>query len=384
MDWKPFRVVVLVGVFSGFAAGSPAQEDFAPTLDVVSIQDRPGFVEAVGQVAQGHEREGLAALAEVLARFPDDADRFLLHYNAACGHARLGETEAAFHELGEAVDRGYGVHPRRLQNLALDPDLEPLRSDARYAALFQRASEQCEAVRANWAKLIAPFVWLPPASDDPEVAKRPHPLLIVLHPFGTDREAFARANFLPFCEKHRFALLAPSGEQMVAPGHFAWALAEGDFVAGFRQQQRRVFYALQELRKTAAIDPQRIYVAGAGQGAGLGFAVAIRNPPWVRGAVLFGGGYAPATLHDWTERAAASGRRLALVHGADDGIYPIAPLAGFVDTLKAKGIAADLVKVEGGHDFPGDAVTAQLQARIAWIDEVPFEKPGAKAAGQGR
>src|SRR6185295_4073395 len=118
--------------------------------------------------------------------------------------------------------------------------------------------------------------------------------------------------------------LAPSGLEFLAPGRFAWAAAPGDFLDGFRADQRRIFFAVEKLRKDAAIDPQRIYVAGVGQGAGLGFAIALRNPQWVRGAVLFGGGYAPATLDDWLERSVAAGRRVALVHGESDALYPFA------------------------------------------------------------
>jgi predicted esterase len=370
--------------FALAASSAPlrAQDDTAPTLDVVSIQDRPGYVEAVGQIAQGHEREGLAALAAIRERFPEEADVYLLHFNLSCAHARLQEIDAAFAALDQAITRGYAIHPLQMANLERDPDLEPLRADARYAALVARARTRNDELRANWERVIAPFTWLPPTPADPEAAKRPLPLLIVLHPFGVEREAFARTFFLPFCEKHGFALLAPSGEQLVSVGHFAWWAAPGDFVSGFRQDQRRVFEALDALRKRASIDPRRIYITGAGQGAALGFAVALRNPQWSRGAVLFGGGYAPATLADWVERSASFGRRLALVHGESDPLYPIAPLPAFVEGLKGQGIGVELVR--GGHEFTPEAITAQLATRIPWIDEIPFEKPGAKAPGQAR
>lgn len=355
------------------AAVARAQDDASPVRDVVSIQERPGFVEAVQQIATGKEREGIAALAKILAQFPDDPDRYRLHYNVACGHARLSELDAAFTELADAITRGYAIHPLQLENLGSDPDLASLRGDARYAALLARAKSQSEATRDQWEQLISPFSWLPPELPAP-AEQKPLPLLIVLHPFGAEREAWARAHLLPFCEQHRFALFAPSGGSMIAPGRFAWAMADGDFLEGFRKDQRRVFFQLEELRKRAAIDPQRIYVTGAGQGAALGFAIALRNPQWARGAVLFGGGYAPATLRDWTERSAGFGRRVALVHGEADPLYPVAPLSSFAAALKEKGLAVELFVTPGGHDFAEAAIAAQLETRIEWIDEVPFAK----------
>jgi predicted esterase len=344
-----------------------AQDDQSPTLDVTSVTERPGFVEAVQQIAQGHEREGVAALAAIEATRPDDADVHLLHYNLACGHARLKEIGPALDELSKAIDLGYALNAPRLANLLQDPDLDPLRAEARFAEVLAHAKAQADELQATWQKLVAPYVWQPPQPP------RPLPLLIVLHSYGVERESFARARFQPFCEAHGFALLAPSGEQLLAPGRFAWCSESGDFLAQFRKDQRRVWEALETMRKTTSIDPERIYVTGVGQGAALGFAMALRNPQWVRGAVLFGGGYAPATLDDWIERSAGFGRRVVLVHGEDDPLYPIARLPAFVAGLKGKGLAVELASVAGGHDWSAEALAAQLGTRIAWIDEVPFK-----------
>jgi len=375
------RLAPAAALLLAFEGTAAAQDDEAPTQDALSIQERPGFVEAVQQIAGGKEREGLAALAAILEQHPDDVDLFLLHYNAACGHARLGEKEPAFAELAKALTLGYALHPERFANLAVDPDLASLRSDPRYVELVEQARKQGDEIRGSWEKIVAPFSWVPPAPSPaagaPALPVRQLPLLVVLHPFGAEREAFARAKYLPFCKEHDFALLAPSGQQILAPGRFAWASESGDFLAQFRRDQRRVWEAVDALCKAAPIDAQRIYVSGVGQGAALGFAVALRNPQWVRGAVLFGGGYAPATLDGWTERSAGFGRRIALAHGEDDALYPIARLPAFVAGLKEKGLAIELVRVAGGHDWPPDAIAAQLGTRIAWIDEVPF-KPQAR------
>ena len=87
---RPMRAIVLQWLLvGGCVASASAQDDAAPGADVVSIMDRPGFVEAVGQIAQGHEAEGLAALAPFFERYASDPDLYRLHFNVACGQARL-------------------------------------------------------------------------------------------------------------------------------------------------------------------------------------------------------------------------------------------------------------------------------------------------------
>lgn len=367
------------------AARSRAQDDSAPTRDVVSIQQRPGYVEAVQAIASGEEEAGIAALAALLAAAPAEPDLFLLHYNLACGHARRGALDPAFAALGEAVESGYAIHPLRLQNLLTDRDLEPLRADPRFAALRDRAIALHESLRTSFEELTAPYEFLPPEPPPPagaEASTAPaapplRPLLLVLHPFGAERADYARRLFEPFCAEHGFALFAPSGNQMIAPERFAFFASSVDFVDGFRLAQRRVVMALEEFKQRARIDPQRIYVTGEGQGAGLSFALAIRNPQWVRGAVLFDGGYAPATTKDWLAASAERGRRIAIVHREDDPRYPLAPLENYVLQLESQGLAIRLFPRTAGGPLSPEVVAATLALRLPWIDEVPFQSPAA-------
>lgn len=352
-----------------------AQDDVAPVGDIVSIEQRAGYVEAVGRIASGEEAAGIAALEKIAALHPEDPDRFLLHYNLACGHARLGDLDAAFRELGTAVTGGYAVHPQRLKNLLTDPDLEKARADARFDEIALQAKAIHDGLQAHWDELVSPYTFVPPPPADPEEAKKPLPLLIVLHPYGEERGEYARRLFEPWCAAHRFALFAPGGQQLIAPERFAFFMAEGDFIDGFRLAQRQVVMALDRFRKSVAIDPERIYVTGAGQGAGLGFAIAMRNPQWVRGAVLFDGGYAPASLRDWVEAAVRWKRRVALVHPEDDPRYPLAPLDAWVAQLEQQGFALRLDTVPGDGKLLPEAVAAGLDRQLPWIDEEPFQRP---------
>src|SRR5262249_28781819 len=155
----------------------------------VSIQDRAGFLESVQRIAGGDERTGLRTLEEIGAKYGNDPDLFILHYNVACAHARLKEADAAFASLARAVDLGYAVAPEQVANLQRDPDLATLRADARFEPLLAGVKKRNAELSAKLPSLTAPFTWVPPAPADGKRA--PVPLLIVLHPFGAERESFA-------------------------------------------------------------------------------------------------------------------------------------------------------------------------------------------------
>jgi predicted esterase len=380
----PSRARACAAALALLAASGPAaraQDEAAPGRDQVSIQGRAGYLEAVQRIAGGDERGAMRTLEEIAARFGNDPDLFILHYNLACAHARLKEVDAAFQSLARAVELGYAIDSDQVANLQRDPDLASLRDDARFAAQLAEVKRRNTEFAADLPRRLAPFTWVPPAPAGTKAA--PLPLLIVLHPFGAEREAFARAGFLDFCKQNGFALLAPSGDFMLSPGHFSWFRGRGDFPDHFRDQSRRVWLALEEMRKGVAIDPQRIYVTGLGEGASLGFALAVRNPQWVRGAVLFGGGYAPSVLEDWEARARRFGRRIALVHGKDDALFPAAPLPAFVTGMKEQGLSLELTLLDGGHDLVGPQTLLPLLAeRLHWIDEAPATPPPAGPGGR--
>ena len=56
-------------------------------------------------------------------------------YNLACAFARSGQTDSAFAVLGRAADAGWGA----VESLDQDKDLAPVRADARFVALRERA-----------------------------------------------------------------------------------------------------------------------------------------------------------------------------------------------------------------------------------------------------
>jgi hypothetical protein len=80
--------------------------------------------------ARGGNRElALARLADLKER-----DREFGNLDSARIYAQLGEKDAAF----EALNRAWKVRESRLVSLKVDPYLDPLRGDSRYAALVKQ------------------------------------------------------------------------------------------------------------------------------------------------------------------------------------------------------------------------------------------------------
>jgi protein O-mannosyl-transferase len=82
----------------------------------------------------GDHRAALRAIDVAREAAPSDP---LVRYNSACVRAQAGEIEQALDDLNDAIDSdGDFTNPDRI---ASDPDLAPLRSDPRFAALLKKA-----------------------------------------------------------------------------------------------------------------------------------------------------------------------------------------------------------------------------------------------------
>jgi tetratricopeptide (TPR) repeat protein len=91
---------------------------------------------AMAQLQAGRNAEAVASYEKAFAvGIPAGANtRGVAWYNLACAHARLGQKDQAFAALGRAIDEGFSNR----QTYEEDPDLAPLRSDSRFAALLGR------------------------------------------------------------------------------------------------------------------------------------------------------------------------------------------------------------------------------------------------------
>lgn len=110
---EPETTVLTVGATAGRAFRPRSWE---LNRDVIALLD-------AGRHAEAREQ-----LLDALERYED---RETVLYNLACAEAQLGQADAAFRHLGEAVR----LRPAFAEHAGDDPDLEPLRDDARFAEL---------------------------------------------------------------------------------------------------------------------------------------------------------------------------------------------------------------------------------------------------------
>lgn len=86
----------------------------------------------VARQSLGQREQALTAFTKALET---GAPAATVRYNLACVHASMGDKEAAFRELAEAVKQGFN----QPEQLTADSDLAALRSDARFAPLVENA-----------------------------------------------------------------------------------------------------------------------------------------------------------------------------------------------------------------------------------------------------
>jgi Flp pilus assembly protein TadD len=109
---------------------SYAAADEALRRAVLASWRNPDILAELGQSVglQGRTADAKAILEELDAM---SRSRYVPPYDRALVHAGLGDRDAAFEWLGRARDQRYGL----LALLAVDPDLDPLRDDPRFAKL---------------------------------------------------------------------------------------------------------------------------------------------------------------------------------------------------------------------------------------------------------
>jgi CubicO group peptidase (beta-lactamase class C family) len=105
----------------------------APSRDTAPRERAAVHQQAYQLMLASRYDEALKLLSDVWASGPGDYDTA---YNAACAAARLGDIDQAFVWLNRAAVTGQ----TDLAWMAQDPDLEPVRADARYPALVARAT----------------------------------------------------------------------------------------------------------------------------------------------------------------------------------------------------------------------------------------------------
>ncbi|MDI6759478.1 MAG: tetratricopeptide repeat protein [Candidatus Brocadiaceae bacterium] len=124
-----------------------SSEDFTIWFLEGILENNPNHVDCLmylGNVytATGRYKEGLKVDQNLVRLRPEDP---VAHYNLACSYSLLGDVDAAFKALEEAVALGY----KDLVHLQRDSDLENLRKDHRYQGLIDRVKISINSMKGQ-------------------------------------------------------------------------------------------------------------------------------------------------------------------------------------------------------------------------------------------
>jgi serine/threonine protein kinase len=344
-------------------SGAPVPAGLAlrdPTADAFEASFQAGITALQARRLGEARRHFEAALSER----PGDETCM---YNLACTLAQAGEVDAALGWLGRAAAHGFGADADRLELVRRDADLEPLRSDPRFASLVAQLETSGAQLRE---RLREPALYEPPGL----VADPPPPLLVVLHADGTSVEEVVRGDWARVADELGCLLLVPSAPRSLGPGDapgFAWL----DDLEDFAQQpwllEAACAQAIEGFLATRTVDRRRVLVAGEGSGALVAFDLALRAPGLVRGVLLVQG---PALVEVPAARvrtAAALGLRATGIYADGEPVPwtdPDLSAATYGDRLgdwlSAQGLGGE---VETFPVEPPDRVLARVVAlRALW------------------
>jgi predicted esterase len=230
-----------------------------------------------------------------------------------------------------------------------DPEIAALRADPRGAALLERMRRHSERVRAFAAE---PAVHVAAARGT-----GPPPLLVVLHADGRTKDDVVRGPWRALADELGAVLLAPSGS-ITSGAEPEQGLDWFEHARDLLRQpscEKSVLAAVRAFAADHDFDGERVWIAGAGQGALVAFDVALRYPGLFRGVVLSDGVPHPETPPARARAGAALGLRVVL---AADPAEParLAPIEGWLGDLGFD------VRVVSEME-PGTALQAEMTRR---------------------
>lgn len=262
-------------------------------------------------------------------------------YNLACFYARANDVEASFYWLQRAA-KEEGVDGEWAGE---DPDLEPLRADARWSKLV----DYFAAWKAWWSKsgrnetlLVLPSGY----TKGKAIAA-----LVGLHGLGSGPADFGDADdYQPLADAMGVAIIGVSGTEPIGPHGYVWAEDPARDAA-------RVARALADVADRVTIAPGAVVLIGFSQGAQTAAELAARDTTTFAGAILM----SPGSREDprlgqvtKTPAHAKSGFVVRVGAGEDEG--NVEQARDDAKQLRDLGCRVDEHAYEGmdDHTFPPD------------------------------
>jgi dienelactone hydrolase len=293
---------------------------------------------------RGYEAIGAGQLdlgIEIFERLAADRPGLALcPYNLACAYARKSDRDAAFLWLGRAVELGFGNLESQAESLeSADADLASLRSDARFAPLVVRM----RSLRKEFDDYLAsPGVYVPASIE--KLAKKP--VLVVLHDWGSNKEAVLAGPWRRAADELGVVLVAPSGA-VALQGRpidgMGWFDDEAHYQANPWIHSKPVDAALAIVRRTVGVDRARVFVAGEGVSARVAWVHALSSPGVFRAVIALDPDVLALDLAPRAKEAIAKGLapRVLLSRAPDESVDSFAArvqaASAKLDALGAQG-----------------------------------------------
>lgn len=274
-------------------------------------------------------------------------------YDLACYASRDGDVNGAIHWLQLAAEVA-GVDAEWAGD---DPDLEPVRDDARWPRLQQ----YLERYNTYWlASDIAPVSLVLPRGY---VRSASIPVLVGLHGKGSGPDSFVDSDYQRFADANQIALLGVSGTRPAGPASFSWS-------ESVSQDRARVDAALEAVSDRVTPAFGQIVLFGFSQGAAMAAEIALSDPDRFAGAIVMSPGTSElsADCVKLSQREVHKRQGYVFVVGAGEAFGNVLMTEDYAE--KAKGLGArtyyHAYKGMAEHSFPPDF----SEALPLWVEFV--------------
>lgn len=289
--------------------------------------------------------------AELAEKLGDARRKALTRYNIACMESRLGNADEAIRLMSESISLG-GFRDDMARQMEEDGDLEPLRADARFKELVEKAR------RLKDDRVEPAFKVVLPKRYDKEHAA---PLLVVLHPWGGDMNETAE-RWKQAADRIGAILLVPQGTFRVADGGYRWD-------ESFANVESQVIEAIDEISRKHMIDESKIIVAGFSQGGWAAFGLARKHPTRIRGALSICGKF-DDEFASASRNKALKKLRVVIMIGEEDEQEILESNRAAEKLFKEVGAKVRKLSYENiGHDFPRNLNTELAKALDFLLEE---------------
>ncbi|MGD9722842.1 MAG: alpha/beta hydrolase [Pirellulales bacterium] len=193
-----------------------------------------------------------------------------------------------------------------------------------------------------------------------------YPLIVWLH--GPDDDERQVTRVMPHVSDRNYVAVGPRGTVVARrPGvGYRWVQSADEI----ERAERRVWNAIEDVRRWLNIAPRRIFLAGYEAGGTMAFRLALSRPEAFAGVLSFGGQF-PQSLRPLANLSSARRMKIFLASGREASEYSQAEVCRDLRLFHAAGMTVCLRSYPGGDDL----TTCMLADMDRWIMEQVAPQP---------